>query len=132
MGMNKGGLGGLIEEVSRRLVADLVASISDAVEKVVRETLLGSEKVPGVPVSSKKSPAPRRRSRKKNENKKVSALSTTARNEALVAAVQRLGRADIRQIAAESGLNVQGIGASLYFLVKKGEIKKLKNGTYRA
>ena len=125
--------GGFVEELSDRLTADLVTGISSLVRKIVREAFLGGKEAPAVPdsapVSSKARARPRGRPRKlwKKDSKKV----RMTRNERLVAAVKKLGKASIKSIGKETGFDTRGIGGSLHSLVKKGRLKRPTSGVYR-
>ena len=123
------GIQGVIDELTQCVMA----AVREKLEPIARDSIRSyfmdglARVAPG---------APRRRAHveKKHEKKAarpVSKGTTEARAKKLIAAVKKLGSANVAQVAQETGLKKPGLGSSLYHLTKAGKLTRLKNGKYR-
>lgn len=115
----------LIDELTRRIAAELHRNLDQAVREAVEHYVVGDreEQTPRDELAA-------RRGRPRHDQS--ARTSRENRSQIIIDAVAKLGSATVEDVANETGLDKRGVGSSLHYLAEAGKLRHAGAGKYRA
>ena len=117
-----------IDELTRRVSAAVQQNLDQAIRKAIEDYVVGRDEKASRATDG--SAGKRRRANSVKQGSRTTGPAREKRNKLIVEAVSRIGEVTVEDVAAATGLDRRGVGSSLYYLSRAGNLKRTECGTY--
>jgi len=117
-----------IDDLTHRITTEVHETLDRAIRQAIQNYLIGEGRATRSSVAALSRTPSRRAARGTGNSAKA---ARDGRNQIIIDAVSRLGEATIEDVSKATGLDKRGVGSSLYYLAKNGQLKRAGQDRYK-